>query len=87
VNHIYAVETGLSSDPSMNWRLSSLDRYVLLSNSDSHSPWPWRLGREANVFNLKEPSFRNLVDAVRKKDKQRIVMTIEVPPEYGIHPQ
>jgi len=84
VDHIHAVETGLSSDPPMNWRLSSLDRYVLLSNSDSHSPWPWRLGREANVFNLDEPSFRDLVDAVKKKDKRRIVMTIEVAPEYGI---
>ncbi|MBS7287244.1 MAG: hypothetical protein KIH01_00450 [Candidatus Freyarchaeota archaeon] len=84
LNYIYAVETGLSSDPPMNWRLSSLDKYVLMSNSDSHSPWPWRLGREANVFNLNEPSFRELIDAVKRKDKRRIVMTIEVAPEYGI---
>ncbi|HDH91328.1 MAG TPA: DNA helicase UvrD, partial [Candidatus Aenigmarchaeota archaeon] len=50
--YIFSLETGLSSDPLMNWRLSSLDRFTLLSNSDSHSPWSWRLGREANVFDL-----------------------------------
>jgi DNA helicase-2/ATP-dependent DNA helicase PcrA len=48
--HIHALETGLSSDPPMNWRLSRLDRFALVSNSDSHSFWPWRIGREANVF-------------------------------------
>ena len=47
-DHIFAVETGLSSDPPMNWRVSQLDRYTLVSNSDAHSP-P-KLGREANVF-------------------------------------
>ncbi len=46
--HVFALETGLSSDPSMNWRLSSLDRYRLVSNSDAHSPA--KLGREANIF-------------------------------------
>jgi len=46
--HIFALETGLSSDPPMNWRLSSLDRYTLISNSDAHSPA--KLGREANLF-------------------------------------
>jgi len=47
--HIFALETGLSSDPPMNWRLSNLDRYRLVSNSDAHSPS--KLGREACVFN------------------------------------
>lgn len=50
--HIQAIETGLSSDPPMNWRLSKLDRFTLVSNSDCHSFWPWRMGREANVFDL-----------------------------------
>ena len=50
--HIHALETGLSSDPPMNWRISKLDRYTLLSNSDCHSYWPWRIGREANVLEL-----------------------------------
>ncbi|MEM1722788.1 MAG: endonuclease Q family protein [Candidatus Jordarchaeales archaeon] len=84
VRHIYAVETGLSSDPPMNWRLSALDKYVLMSNSDSHSPWSWRLGREANVFDLDEPSFHEIVDAIRSRNRKKIVMTIEVAPEYGI---
>jgi uncharacterized protein (TIGR00375 family) len=52
--HIHALETGLSSDPPMNWRLSTLDRFALVSNSDCHSFWPWRIGREANVFELDE---------------------------------
>ncbi len=48
--HIFAIESGMSSDPAMNWRISGLDRYSIVSNSDSHSPYPWRLGRECNVF-------------------------------------
>lgn len=82
-DRIYAIETGLSSDPPMNWRVSALDRYVLLSSSDSHSPYPYRLGREAAVFDLKTPSFGELVKALRSKDRSRIVMTLEVPPSYG----
>ena len=46
--YIHAVETGLSSDPPMNWRLSALDRFTLVSNSDAHSPS--KLGREANLL-------------------------------------
>jgi len=81
--HIYAVETGLSSDPMMNWRLSSLDNFALMSNSDSHSPWPWRLGREANVFELEKPSYWELWDVVKKKDNTKFLYTIEVDPNYG----
>ena len=81
--HIYALETGLSSDPPMNWRLSRLDRFTLVSNSDSHSFWPWRIGREANVFELEKPSYFEVVDAVRKKDIARITFTIETDPAYG----
>jgi len=81
--HIHALETGLSSDPPMNWRVSALDRYTLLSFSDAHSPYPYRIGREAVVFDLKEPSYRELADAVRRKDPSRILMTIEVDPAYG----
>jgi len=81
--HIYALETGLSSDPPMNWRLSKLDNFALVSNSDSHSFWPWRLGREANVFDLKKPSYREVVDAIRFKDKEKFKFTIETDPSYG----
>ena len=80
---IFAIETGLSSDPPMNWRLSSLDGIALVSNSDAHSPNPWRLGREANVFELEKLSYRELFDAVRLKDERRFLFTIEVDPSYG----
>jgi len=81
--HIYALETGLSSDPPMNWRLSKLEKFALVSNSDSHSFWPWRIGREANVFELKRPSYYEVVDAIRFKDKERFKFTIETDPAYG----
>jgi len=81
--YIFALETGLSSDPPMNWRLSALDRYTLVSNSDSHSSWPWRIGREANVFNLEDFSYDAIIDAIRSKDPNRFLFTIETYPEYG----
>ena len=81
--HIHALETGLSSDPPMNWRLSKLDKFTLVSNSDSHSFWPWRIGREANVFELKRPSYREVIEAIRLKDKERFKLTIETNPAYG----
>lgn len=67
----------------MNWRLSSLDRFVLVSNSDSHSAWPWRIGREANVFELETPTYHEIIDAIRKKDPKRFKFTIETQPAYG----
>ncbi|MBU4283692.1 MAG: endonuclease Q family protein [Nanoarchaeota archaeon] len=79
--HIHALETGLSSDPAMNWRLSMLDKYTLVSNSDLHSFWPWRIGRECNIFDLKELSYDLLLNAIRTK--QGLVETIEVDPSYG----
>jgi len=81
--HIFALETGLSSDPPMNWRLSALDRYALVSNSDAHSPWPWRIGREANVFELPEITYNEIVEAIREKDNNRFEQTMEVNPAYG----
>lgn len=81
--NIFAIETGLSSDPAMNWRLSSLDRLALVSNSDCHSPYPWRLGREANVFELKELNYKNLINAIKEKNPKEFLYTIEVEPSYG----
>jgi uncharacterized protein (TIGR00375 family) len=81
--HIHALETGLSSDPPMNWRMSTLDKYTLVSNSDSHSHWPWRMGREANVFDLKKITYREIVDAIKTKDANRFKFTIETDPAYG----
>ena len=76
----YAVETGLSSDPAMNWRLSCLDKYVLVSNSDAHSPT--RLGREANVFK-KDLNYYELRDVLKNKDREIFSYTIEFYPEEG----
>jgi len=81
--HIHALETGLSSDPPMNWRISSLDKFTLISNSDCHSHWPWRIGREANVFELEQFTYMEVVDAIRKKDPKRFKYTIETNPAYG----
>ena len=77
---IFCLETGLSSDPGMNWRLSRLDRYTLISNSDSHSAN--RIGREANVFEC-EPSYREIVEILRTHDPKRFLHTIEFFPEEG----
>jgi len=79
-NLIHAFETGMSSDPLMNWRLSKLDKYAIVSFSDSHSYWPWRLGREATVFELPRLTYRNIIEAIRDK---KIAFTIETPPSYG----
>ncbi|MCS4541710.1 MAG: hypothetical protein HY929_05240 [Euryarchaeota archaeon] len=88
-NHvIYIRRNGIplwcgNSDPAMNWRLSSLDKFTLVSNSDSHSPHPWRLGREANVFELEEISYKEIYYAIKKKDRKRFLFTIETNPSYG----
>lgn len=79
--HIFALETGLSSDPAMNWRISQLDDFVLVSNSDAHSFWPWRLGRECNIFDLKELTYDNVINAMKTRDG--FVETIEVNPNFG----
>ncbi len=63
--HIFALETGLSSDPPMNWRISNLDRYTLVSNSDAHSPQ--KLAREATIFTI-EPTYDALFAALRSGD-------------------
>jgi uncharacterized protein (TIGR00375 family) len=77
---IFALETGLSSDPAMNWRLSALDRFTLISNSDSHSPA--KIGREANVFNC-ELDYKTIRDVLKTKDKKRFLYTVEFFPEEG----
>jgi len=78
--YIYAGETGLSSDPAMNWRLSALDKITLISNSDSHS-LP-HIGREANVFDT-EISYPAIIKAIKEKDPQKFLYTIEFFPQEG----
>ena len=77
---IYSLETGLSSDPAMNWRWSSLDRFCLMSNSDAHSPS--KIGREANVFRQKF-GYRELMKILKEKDKNKFLYTVEFYPEEG----
>jgi len=79
--HIHAIETGLSSDPPMNWRLSALDRLVLVSNSDAHGLR--NLAREANVFDLEQLSYDSVLGAIREHDADRFPYTIEFFPEEG----
>jgi uncharacterized protein (TIGR00375 family) len=77
--HIHAIETGLSSDPAMNWRLSQLDDYSIVSFSDLHSYWPWRIGREATIFDCKL-NYDEIISSLKNKN---IDMTLEVDPNYG----
>lgn len=76
--YIRAIETGLSSDPLMNWRLSALDRITLVSNSDAHSPA--KIGREANIFDT-AISYESITNAI--KTKKGFHGTIEFFPEEG----
>jgi len=78
--HIHAIETGLSSDPPMNWRQSQLDNMQIVSFSDLHSYWPWRMGREATVFDI-DMTFDALLKALHTGEG--LLETIEVDPNYG----
>ena len=78
--HIFAVETGLSSDPPMNWRLSQLDPYVMVSSSDAHSPA--KLGRESTVFQS-EFSYPGIYKALKDRSDDGLVGTVEFFPEEG----
>ena len=80
--HIHAIETGLSSDPAMNWRVSQLDRMQIISSSDAHSAK--KMGREATVLQLEKLSYDNIKTAIEKPDaKNKISYTIEFYPEEG----
>jgi uncharacterized protein (TIGR00375 family) len=79
--HIYAVETGLSTDPPMNWMVSDLDKFLLVSNSDAHSME--NLGREANVWDLEDFSYDEIYNLLKNKDKSKFLYTIEFYPEEG----
>lgn len=79
--NIHAIETGLSSDPSMNYLIKEINSRQIISSSDAHSFWPWRLGREATIFELKELTYKNLIKAIRTGEGLKA--TIEVDPAYG----
>ncbi|MEM4605494.1 MAG: endonuclease Q family protein [Candidatus Pacearchaeota archaeon] len=81
--HIYAIESGMSASPDMIWRLREFieGKINVVSFSDSHSFWPWRLGREATIFEIEELSYEDIIKAIR--EGEGLVGTIETPPEYG----
>jgi uncharacterized protein (TIGR00375 family) len=81
--YIFAIETGLSSDPKMNWQISGLDKYALTSNSDAHSLR--KIGREANVFEIDEKklSYVEIIRVIRGKDPREFICTLEFFPEEG----
>jgi len=91
--YIYGIETGLSSDPEMNWQIKDLDSRSILSFSDAHSPA--KMGREATVLRLEEPNYENIRKAiiaqskkqgngnVSMQDSNRVLYTIEFYPEEG----
>ncbi len=77
---IFAIETGLSSDPAMNWRIPMLDKIAFISNSDSHSLQ--RIGREASVFDC-DLSYRGIMEAIKSRNPEKFLYTIEFFPEEG----
>jgi len=79
-SQVFAIETGLSSDPAMNWRMSWLDNKAIVSFSDPHSLH--RLGREATVFDI-EPSYFDLFKAIKEKNRANFLFTVEFFPEGG----
>lgn len=76
---IHAIETGMSSSPEMNWKISELNNKSIISFSDSHSFWPWRLGREATIFSQVN-SYDDIISAIREN---KILGTVETDPAYG----
>jgi uncharacterized protein (TIGR00375 family) len=81
IDKIHAIETGISSTPKMNLRIKELHEKTIVSFSDSHSFWPWRLGREATIFS-KTDSYDEIINEIRANS---IIGTIEVNPAYGIY--
>jgi len=87
-SYIFAIETGLSSDPPMNWRLSNLDKVYLVSNSDAHSLE--KIAREANVFELEKLDYFEILNVLKNKSlddknqsKSKLIETLEFYPEEG----
>ena len=81
--HIYAIESGMSADPPMLWRFKEIaeGKARIVSFSDAHSFWPWRVGREATIFDIPELSYENIIRAIRTGSGLKA--TIETPPTYG----
>jgi len=83
IHNIYAIESGMSADPSMLWRFEEVasGKINIVSFSDAHSFWPWRIGREATIFEIEKLTYENIINAIRTG--KGLKATIETPPEYG----
>ena len=83
VGKIYAIESGISADPEMLWRFDEVaeGKVNVVSFSDAHSFWPWRLGRECTIFEIPELSYDNVIKSIRTGEG--LSSTIETPPSYG----
>ncbi len=79
IENVHAIETGISSNPQMNWKIKELGGKAIVSFSDSHSFWPFRLGREATIFK-KTDSYKEIIRQIREND---FIATIETDPAYG----
>ncbi len=77
------VELGLSADTDMADRIAELSELTFLSNSDAHSPWPDKLGREFNRMSLAEPTFAEVVKAIRREDGRRVNLNVGFDPRLG----
>jgi len=77
--NVHAIETGMSSDPEMNWKIKELENKAIVSFSDAHSFWPFRIGREATIFRRCN-SYSELIKQIREND---FIATIETDPAYG----
>ncbi len=79
IDNVHAIETGMSSNPEMNWRIAELENKAIVSFSDAHSFWPFRLGREATIFK-KVDSYKEIIEQIRNNS---FIATIETDPAYG----
>ncbi|MFT4343990.1 MAG: endonuclease Q family protein [Candidatus Woesearchaeota archaeon] len=81
LQHIYALEIGIECDPTLAWRISSLDQFTLLANSDARSPHTWQIGKNANILAIPEIIYRNIIDALRTQ--KNFYGTIEYDPQLS----
>jgi uncharacterized protein (TIGR00375 family) len=84
-DRIHAIETGISSNPEMNWKIKDLDNISIVSFSDSHSFWPWRLGREVTIFSLPDSNLLSYDNILKQIRENSFIGTIETDPAYGMY--
>lgn len=82
-SRIHAIETGISSDPAMNWKIKNLNDVSIVSFSDLHSFWPWRIGREATIFSLPDSNLLSYDLILGQIRENGFIGTIETDPAYG----